>query len=132
MGEEMREIKFKIWDKKNKKWHIQYPSIGSFFNIYKDGTLSRNSEDDDYILVEYTGLKDKNGNEIYEGDIVRMRGLIAGHFEPMVGYVYYESPSFVVIATEPRGVRGKGRILSEGNLNEIIGNIYEDPELLEK
>ena len=124
----MREIKFRLWDTIEKKWRDEP------FGVLGNGTVVGYAfivlHESRYKLVQYTGLKDKNGKEIWEGDVVRMRGLITGHFEPMIGYVYYEPPSFQVIAIEPKDVEGKGRSLDERNSNEIIGNIYENPKLL--
>ena len=66
----MREIKFKIWDKENKKFTDD--------DIYmdKNGNLGRVQDDgfyceDTFIPLRFTGLLDKKGKEIYEGDIVR-------------------------------------------------------------
>ncbi len=63
----MREIKFRMWDKQykiyNENYHICIGMSGEVSNM-QDGTGG-----DDYILEQYTGLKDKNGKEIYEGDI---------------------------------------------------------------
>jgi len=121
MGEEMREIKFKVWDKKNKKWHIQYPNCGSFFSIWKDGTISRDSEDDDYILVEYTGLKDKHGKEIYEGDILKDKW-------NNMGIVKWIEPGFEWFEIKTR----KLPCACFWESCEVIGNIYGNPELLGK
>lgn len=56
----MREIKFRAWDKQNKKYGAE-----SYVIFMADGTLSYSSR---IILEQYTGLKDKSGKEIYEGD----------------------------------------------------------------
>lgn len=80
-----------------------------------------------FILLQYTGLKDKNGTEIYEGDIID-----AGSIHK--GYVVYRGASFT---EEP--IRKKDKpywaYRPFGNLDmskrEVIGNIYENPELLE-
>ena len=121
MGEEMREIKFKIWDKKSKRWYIQYPNCNNLFNVYKNGTLGRKSEDDDYIIVEYIGLKDKRGIEIFEGDILE------DNFNNR-GVIKWVEPGFEWFITEPKELPRACFWES----CKIIGHIFENPELLEK
>ena len=107
----MREIKFRAWDKENKKI-ISWEDI----KVYEDNSpyLSDyfNFKNTPIILMQYTGLKDKNGKEIYEGDIVystyyRHNIEIEDIFTMYKWFDYPESEEF-----------------------EIIGNIYENPELL--
>ncbi len=64
----MREIKFRAWDKVEKQMITK--NFGNFINF--NGTVFHNGmKQGDWTLMQYTGLKDKNGKEIYEGDIVQ-------------------------------------------------------------
>lgn len=75
-----------------------------------------------YVLQEYTGLKDKHGKEIYEGDIVKRR------FDK-VSVVYFEKGSFLL---EPMLI-GETDLLGDENKDcEVIGNIYENKNLLKQ
>lgn len=76
---------------------------------------------DDVVFMQYTGLKDNNGKEIYEGDIVQLS--INEEKPHHFGKVEYLPPKFFVIDGEKSGL-----ILT--NRYEVIGNIYENPELL--
>jgi uncharacterized phage protein (TIGR01671 family) len=78
----MREIKFRAWDRKDKLWVAG-------FSIGQSGTLS---ELGDKVFMQYTGLKDKTGKEIYEGDVVR-----AVHRSDEVGGWYSDSKVMGVV-----------------------------------
>lgn len=133
----MTEIKFRAWLKEDKKMvnvetmdftdkSIQYLKKSEINNAY----ILRRESFDDVELMQYTGLKDKNGTEIYENDIVKFivldgYGEHADQFECIDKVEYYISE----FKLQQIGLR-----LSEESIIEIeiIGNVYENPELLEE
>jgi len=85
-----------------------------------------------YVLMQYTGLKDKNGKEIYEGDIVYKE--ILARDDPACGFygdklsIVYEDGGFLAKEDEHAVIAHYLHIVAEDC--EVIGNIYENPELL--
>lgn len=121
----MREIKFRAWRKDEQRMY----SIGSLsFMTYSDGTPENrgcegwwgdNHRDRfslaEVVLMQYTGLKDKNGKEIYEGDIVVMKADSLN--EEQTIEVKWRKEGFYEYFNGFADC-------------EVIGNIYENPELL--
>ncbi|EJR71438.1 hypothetical protein IK7_06210 [Bacillus cereus VD156] len=127
----MREIKFRAWD--GTSW--VYSEC-----ISKDGInwWILNNEDDNWLTCldpqQYTGLKDKNGKEIYEGDVL---DLSLGDDSVLRCEVIYEAPSFCRKWYNANTIRLRQREIEPMAWNthivyEVIGNIYENPELLER
>ena len=128
----MRKIKFRVWDK---GWNeMSYPDTLEFdegklewvvIGDYCDGD-GRYLDKDEMALMQYTGLKDKNGKEIYEGDICHINDYpdkygMYGEY----GVVMFKSPCFGMELTDTK------RFVSiDEEEIEVIGNIYENPELL--
>lgn len=117
----MREIKFRAWEKDAMRYDVQkdWSSHGnSFGHVLQDkGT----------VVMQFTGLKDKNGKEIYEGDILQHEpdGNMPHHYI----VVYWDG---VMAAYYVKFQNSNGTDLLEGytKRHKIIGNIYENPELL--
>jgi len=94
----------------------------------KDGKWSCTESTDDYEIMQYSGLKDKSGNDIYEGDIIQFA-------EKYFYVVKFEDAKFVGYhANNDWGKWGDIYKLAEPNFDKydyfVIGNIYENPELL--
>lgn len=113
----MREYKFRAWDFLNKR--MFYPSSFNGLDIINGELLLRTNT----ILMQYTGLNDENGKEIYEGDLLEDGELI---FE-----VFFENGSFLVRHVGDTGFMCGDDLMSYCDTRKVIGNIYENPELLE-
>ena len=110
----MREIKFRAWDIDKQKYI--YFSLYDLFLAYEPPDLN-----EEMIFEEYTGLKDKNGKEIYEGDIwKRDTTICVVEFKFAAWHLSYLSGPVQYPCSYSNAITG-----------EIIGNIYENSELLE-
>ena len=110
-----REIKFRVWD------NVDYMS--SPFNLH--GLMFSEIEfTTDCPIMQFTGLLDKNGKEIYEGDIVK----------GVTGYIFkivFSDGSFMILSGLKHPEKNKTFLIYNPDFIEIIGNIYQNPELLE-
>lgn len=118
-----REIKFRAWLKDEKRMITKISSIKLDINcIYYDNNQLSSYERatfNDIELMQYTGLKDKNGVEIYEGDVV-----LAGSYYEIIWSESTCSFKMCNLDDEIELTR------IDSNYIKVIGNIYENPELL--
>lgn len=126
----MREIKFRAWDKDLKRWANYSIDDGLLMFYNKQGECWEiDQEGKRFILCQYTGLKNFNGKEIYEGDIVRAVG-----FLKWIGVAKYsdKNRAFVFECIDEK-CRGSIIFVSQFDQGfKILGNIYENPELLKE
>lgn len=153
----MREIKFREWDQLREEFYgkghgmsyserEEYDDSVSFRFAHQESYDFRLEQTDERgtpyrNLMQYTGLKDINGVEIYEGDIVHRRThlvLYGSDLDDMVDNYYLVEWKYggwhigedLIDLVSEAGINGQ--TLCEETALQVVGNIYENPELLQK
>lgn len=134
----MREIKFRAWDKKEKKMYYDVQNTYDFM-INNGGCFEESFKDvleyDNYVVMQYTNCYDINGKEIYEGDIIRLEEVddreIGSTWEH-IGKIVYKRGAFFVCYFDYYA-DGDEELICDAQVEfgTVIGNVYENKELLE-
>ncbi len=151
----MRDIKFRAWDNEmeamvyqgddeiyicfdGEKWKLlDYSRTHWETDEYGMNEIEQPWEVENIEIMQYTGLKDKKGVDIYEGDVVKRTYLFDGAFgKTHVGEVVYDKEAARYVISKPNKfiepkTEDLGNTLSYRSTYEVIGNIYENPGLLE-
>jgi len=128
-----RELKFRVWDKELKTYNTQcvhhlekqdgVMSIKLNLDIVKVCGIDR------FVIEMWTGCKDKNGTPIYEGDILA-NDLIIPHDNDNIGVVYFAAGTYMIDGDGPFYDHVFGHSPDILDNHTVIGNKFENPELL--
>lgn len=138
----MRGIKFRVWNKKQNRYNTQTDApvlvydTGELAVRYGNPACGAVELDytDNYEIEQYTGLKDKNGKEIYEGDIIQEEiDFNSKMTDGIFKYMVYWNEEDLCWGLEHIGNESIHVELWQANLStEVIGNIHENPELIKE
>jgi hypothetical protein len=149
----MRPLKFRAWDNGAKQWLMGYESpnlggfslfgelmlLGEWSSLLNEFLFDRNGHKaDDLIVMQFTGLLDKNGNDIYEGDILRITCRAPYDGPPFLRKVSFQALApacgFILGDADHDYIEHFGRIMKDDDTDwivEVIGNVHQNPDLLE-
>jgi uncharacterized phage protein (TIGR01671 family) len=133
----MTSPKFRIWNKKRQAWHRKEVTL--FGDIILTGELLRSEIDgkvigleelEDLVVMQYTGLQDSKGVDLYVSDIVHISGRISGPDGPITAEVIFKDGAFVADPKIPIGVVNVAELLAVTAV-DVVGNVYENSDMLE-
>ena len=135
----MRVVKFRAWDKEIEKIYpvLKIDFVEEWVSMYSKIAGRHYNWLNNLVLMQYTGLEDKNGVEIYEGDILELRANPFNKKRDLFQVVFKDGGfrdewNNYIGQYLPPDIRNRqgGRVrLNEAC--EVVGNIYENPELLQ-
>ena len=123
--------KFRCFDKDTKTIHEVVAIDFRDWRVYYEAYGLRSYWNNNSVIMQSTGLHDKNGVEIFEGDILKLHAIFLAP-DDKIGYLEYSPKYGYSIIFEGNRLYRQEYWASTNKLNyEVIGNIYENPELLE-
>lgn len=131
----MREIKFRAWTGLNiiHDFLVARPQFADQLKIMTDKDFAKSQYSlNDWVVMQFTGLRDGNGTEVYEGDLIKITSLDKEY--PLIDEIHevrWPSYSVVLYPGDLQEDCDDMQYLTQGDyIYEVIGNIYENPELL--
>ena len=118
-----RKIKFRMKDKQGEWQYVEM--VCSIIEALKDPVTPGGIDIDENTIGQYTGIDDKNGKEIYEGDIVKYRDSRGQHIEKVI----FDKGCFYAGMHWGSSTRVAPKLINT-RITEVIGNVYDNPELL--
>jgi uncharacterized phage protein (TIGR01671 family) len=121
----MREFKFRIWAKEAKKWIAP-----EMFAVYEKGIYPFGISPESVELQQFTGLKDVNGKEIYEGDFLKISEEDRKDYFKDYCHVWFSDFGGYAVSFNHMYSETSCPLFSIASSYEVAGNIFENPELL--
>jgi uncharacterized phage protein (TIGR01671 family) len=121
-----REIKFRAWEKPDE---IVSFNGAMHYNIVGNDYFGKWLSSDEYVIMQFTGLKDRLGKEIYEGDILQTKGLTDDFMAEKITRKLEVKFSDGAFYTHKEFSVNENYLPIVANWGEVVGNIWENPEL---